>query len=97
MLKLMRLESTSTFAVVDDEKFEKDVEVLGYVRMNYKDGCDFIKIDGAHNEEWFVKLYKAIEEKKQQLFTEIKYRIADLDLENIVIQYLRVKGVRQLS
>lgn len=91
MLKLMRLEGTCVFAIVDDEQFESEMDILGYVRMNYKDGLHFTKTFGEHDEEWFKELNKAIKEKEKELVTGVKCVRKKLNLENIVIQYLRVK------
>lgn len=91
MLKLIRMENTLTFAIVDDEKFEEDMEVLGCVRINYKDGMPLTKVYGAHKEEWFKELYKKINEKKIQLANE-EYVRPKVSLEAIIIEYILMKG-----
>lgn len=91
MLKLMRLEESSVFAIVDDEQFESEMEILGYVRMNYKNGMNYIKTFKEHNEEWFAELNGVIKEREKNMTSEVKYTRRTLKLENIVIQYLREK------
>lgn len=51
MLKLMRLEETSVFAIVDDDQFESEMDILGYVRMNYKEGLHYTKTFEDHKDE----------------------------------------------
>ena len=94
MLKLLRLEDTSVFAIIDDEQIEGEMNILGYVQMNFKDGKPFTKIFEPHGLEWFEQLNMVIMEKEKSLATDIKYIRRALKLENIVIQYLREKGVR---
>ena len=72
MLILMRLEETSTFAIVDDEQFESEMEILGYVRMNYKDGKHYTRTFDTHGDEWFTELNKAIKEKEKELVSGVK-------------------------
>lgn len=94
MLKLLRLEDTSVFAIIDDEQIEGEMNILGYVQMNFKDGKPFTKIFEPHGLEWFEQLNMVITEKEKSLAADIKYIRRALKLENIVIQYLREKGVR---
>lgn len=67
MLKLMRLEETSVFAIVDDEQFESNMEVLGYVRMNFKNGLPYIRTFEDHDQEWFKELNDAIKEREEKV------------------------------
>lgn len=92
MLKLMRLEETSVFAIVDDNQFESEMDILGYVRMNYKEGLHYTKVFDDHKEDWFKELSTVIKEKEEELVKEVEYVRRTLNLENIVIQYLRGKG-----
>lgn len=92
MLRLMRLEETSVFAIIDDDQFESEMEILGYVRMNYKEGLHYTRTFDTHGDDWFAELNKAIKEKEKELVKEIEYVRRTLNLENIVIQYLRGKG-----
>lgn len=92
MLKLMRLENTSVFAIVADDQFESEMEILGCVRMNYKDGKHYIRTFDTHGEDWFAELNEAIKEKEENLYGEVKCVRRSLNLENIIIQYLREKG-----
>ncbi len=97
MLKLIRLEDTSVFAIADGDQIEGEMDILGYVQMNFKEGKPFIKIYEPHGEEWFKELNTAIKEKEKTLALDIKYTRHALNLENIVIQYLREKGCRSVK
>ncbi len=97
MLKLLRLEETCVFAIVDDEQFESEMDILGYVRMNYKEGLHYTKVFDDHKEDWFEELNRSINEKAKSLTMDVEYVKRVLNLENIVIQYLRIKRVRSVK
>ena len=92
MLKLMRLEKTSIFAIVDDDLFESEMDILGYVRMDVEASKHYVRIFEAHGDEWLNELNSAIEEKEKTLISAAKYVSRTLNLENIIISYLSQKG-----
>ena len=97
MLKLMRLEKTSVFAIVDDVRLESEIDVLGYVHMDLRGGKHVIKIFESYDDVWFDELENVIKEKERILRTDAEYMKHTLNLENIVVQYLREKGSRYVK
>ena len=92
MLKLMRLEETSVYAIVDDDQFESEMDILGYVRMNVEDSKHYVRIFEPHGNEWLDELNSVIKEKAEPVVRAAKFVSRYLNLESIIISYLSKKG-----
>ncbi len=88
MLKLLRIEDTNVFAIVEEEKFNKYLEVDGYTRIEETAAKDFVVNLSMQEHSWFGEVQKLREEKRAELYkNEGNEKKVYIDLKTILIHY----------
>lgn len=98
MLKLLRLEGTNVFAIVDEGKFKKNMQVQGYVRIEEKSINDIVINFELRNENWFAEVEKLRDKKRNELYRFENAKIRHyISLRSVLLCYFKEMKVIYIS